>query len=844
MRLPPMGDRVVRSELRRLDNWLRQLGPQMGRVIVTDQGTPSITTQEIDLTNFLYLPGRQPLQRSFGTVIFDTDGNLVAQPLDSIVGLAVKATQTGGNTTTIYFNTGDSGQNYIGRWTFPITGTTPSDNTFVEISAGQTLTFKTIGQGSVIIVGSGASRVTFRTLDAPGTAEFFIVPNTGFPRTGTQTPQLRLPSLNTTVPPSPTDRHTFMMLNSSDTAPFVTGSIAHGNHDGSEMQMLPAGGNGRVLRFNVGETVAATTWTNGGTTIFGTFDVTKTRPGMRVKGNSGLAIYVDENTMIVTVGPTALTVDTPLVGNNVAAVTVQTWGPTWDFEAAIAHSSLTGLSADDHLQYLYLAGRAGGQVVGAGAHTGGLFTDLTIEGRLMIGDSLSGVNFTSGRALDIRHQAGNNTAFMFLQNAASSPAGVASGIFTLLLAQPSSVGYTSGSYAFRGMSFLATGNMAPTGVTVSSATAVFVQCIPTDGGDPGSGGTFGKVDIYRGMDFVVQGASGAATRTISVTKNSTVNITSAGLFVAPIAAGQCVNGVGIPVRTTLASITDASNAILSQAATDNLTSSISFTPIASELVGLRMSLSGRQKPLTTASFVQCRDAGSGSNYVVDANMFEVASATPFDTTGITTWSLVKMPSTVVNPGTVWIFNISAVNNSRHAGNFSIGATATPTAKVHIGAGTTAANTAPLKLTSGTNLTTAEAGAAEYDGSYFYLTHGDAVRTLVPSQRGAVNATAQAAAIGATTLYTPPAAGYYVVHYTLEDTTADVTAGTIQFQVNYTDDIGATNQTGAALAMTATGRDRGSFQIWSNSGAITYQTNLVGIFGTARYALRVRLESLG
>lgn len=110
--------------------------------------------------------------------------------------------------------------------------------------------------------------------------------------------------------------------------------------------------------------------------------------------------------------------------------------------------------------------------------------------------------------------------------------------------------------------------------------------------------------------------------------------------------------------------------------------------------------------------------------------------------------------------------------------------------------------------------------------------------------GKVNKTAQAAAIAATNLTNTTPAGYYVVNYVLEDTTADVTAGTMQFQINYTDDIGATNQTGAALAMTATGRDSKQFEVYLASGNITYQTNLVGIIGTARYALRVRVSFLG
>ena len=45
----------------------------------------------------------------------------------------------------------------------------------------------------------------------------------------------------------------------------------------------------------------------------------------------------------------------------------------------------------------------------------------------------------------------------------------------------------------------------------------------------------------------------------------------------------------------------------------------------------------------------------------------------------------------------------------------------PSAALHIKAGTATASSAPLKLTSGTNLTTAEAGAVEYDGAVFYAT---------------------------------------------------------------------------------------------------------------------------
>lgn len=46
-----------------------------------------------------------------------------------------------------------------------------------------------------------------------------------------------------------------------------------------------------------------------------------------------------------------------------------------------------------------------------------------------------------------------------------------------------------------------------------------------------------------------------------------------------------------------------------------------------------------------------------------------------------------------------------------------------TAKLHLPAGTATANTAPLKFTSGTNLTTPENGAVEFDGTHLYFTVG-------------------------------------------------------------------------------------------------------------------------
>ena len=65
---------------------------------------------------------------------------------------------------------------------------------------------------------------------------------------------------------------------------------------------------------------------------------------------------------------------------------------------------------------------------------------------------------------------------------------------------------------------------------------------------------------------------------------------------------------------------------------------------------------------------------------------------------------------------------TGANLATSSGSVGIGQT-TPTAVLHIKAGTAAASTAPLKLTSGTLNTTPEAGTIEYDGSHFYATAG-------------------------------------------------------------------------------------------------------------------------
>ena len=66
---------------------------------------------------------------------------------------------------------------------------------------------------------------------------------------------------------------------------------------------------------------------------------------------------------------------------------------------------------------------------------------------------------------------------------------------------------------------------------------------------------------------------------------------------------------------------------------------------------------------------------------------------------------------------------------RSTGNVGV-STPNPTATLHIRAGTATAGSAPLKFTSGVNLSTAETGAMEYDGTHLYFTPTTTVRRTV------------------------------------------------------------------------------------------------------------------
>jgi hypothetical protein len=120
----------------------------------------------------------------------------------------------------------------------------------------------------------------------------------------------------------------------------------------------------------------------------------------------------------------------------------------------------------------------------------------------------------------------------------------------------------------------------------------------------------------------------------------------------------------------------------------------------------------------------------------------------------------------------------------NAVNVGIGTT-TPMALLHINSGTATANSAPLKFTSGTNLTTPEAGAVEYDGVNTYITNETTSgRGSIPVEQyflltaaGAAIGTVNANYFGVTSNISLVSGGYYEIDiycYFLKTTASTVT----------------------------------------------------------------------
>jgi hypothetical protein len=158
-----------------------------------------------------------------------------------------------------------------------------------------------------------------------------------------------------------------------------------------------------------------------------------------------------------------------------------------------------------------------------------------------------------------------------------------------------------------------------------------------------------------------------------------------------------------------------------------------------------------------------------------------------------------------------------------AGDFGFGVT-TPSATLHIKAGTATANTAPIKLNSGTLLTAAETGAIEYDGKLKYFTPASTARALISTSYFYRKNTATALAsntnaqswLGLTNGVTLQASTIYLIDGEFQLTTTGTTS--------HTEAIGFTLTTATLSAATGIGVSRRTVQTAVTSVTTGYITS--------------------
>lgn len=112
------------------------------------------------------------------------------------------------------------------------------------------------------------------------------------------------------------------------------------------------------------------------------------------------------------------------------------------------------------------------------------------------------------------------------------------------------------------------------------------------------------------------------------------------------------------------------------------------------------------------------------------------NTTPTAASNTINWAIENIPISGAVPSSSLRFNFdrnntgySTVFSLLSGGNLGLGVL-TPTARLNLAAGTATANTAPFKFTAGTNLTTPEAGALEWDGTNLFLTTSGAIRQTI------------------------------------------------------------------------------------------------------------------
>lgn len=420
------------------------------------------------------------------------------------------------------------------------------------------------------------------------------------------------------------------------------------------------------------------------------------------------------------------------------------------------HGALTGLSDDDHTQYALLAGRSGGQTVTGGTASG---DDLTLrsttdatKGDVIIadqgGDVVVGGGATASeiRLLEPSGSGSNYTAIKAQAQGAD---------VTYTLPASNADGYmknTSGTLSWETAGDIFNGGNT-TGATVTIGTNDAQDLFLESNG-------ITRAELRDDGMFYVGGSSNITYTPLSIEKyNNETSGTAQGLNVTQrlvpssnssasprsLNMGNTFNAAGINFtgapqaawfENRLQNVGDIANIY-------GITTSGILMGAEAVAVGTIANCAGIQTSGTSSFSNTIAGTVTAARGMVVNNSLK-ASLTITGQAGVNISALsagtnntaILMGTNTIPSGNFGIYS-TVSDDSYHAGQLGLGVTG-PTAVLHLKAGTASANTGPLKFTSGTNLTTAEAGTMEYDGTELYFSPSTTRQKLVRSLNGSAS----------------------------------------------------------------------------------------------------------
>lgn len=299
---------------------------------------------------------------------------------------------------------------------------------------------------------------------------------------------------------------------------------------------------------------------------------------------------------------------------------------------------------------------------------------------------------------------------------------------------------------------------------------------------------------------------------------------------AGLMTGQKLSGGDIPSDTYIQSIVSSTSLTMTKAATGSTTATRTMAYVLPSTVSVDMSSVSIPLGLYT-SIYKCRLRGSligNFNNASTTYHGELANAEDSEFSGfVSVAGYDKIRSCSFKAGMYWNSNTANFDNY---GIYDTHFTTTASLNAN-------ATTSPLRVDAATNYWMKSFGTV-FGANTVKLLMNDATSN-------AVNLTAQAAAIGSTTIFTPASDGIYRINVYASCTTSAVGDGTIAPTIGWRDDTTTQSLALTPLLLTVQGSyTQQSIVAKCKSGnAITYLTTLAGVQTTSQYALYVNVENI-